>query len=200
LKEIQKQNLRVKYLMDDVKNQEHQKKIVIIGLENAGKTTIVDLLKQETEVTLRKPPDMNPTKGVERRSLFQEKIIVWDLGGQEIYRNEYLANPESYFNKISFCYYVVDIQDYYRLATSTMYFMGIFNLVKRYSPNARIVLLFHKMDPEFNPNSKNLKDKFLEKIKPFLEKRETSFKMYETTIFEINSIKTAFTQEILQLA
>lgn len=186
--------------MNAMRNQEQQIKLVILGLENAGKTSIMDLLKQKTELTLRKPPDMYPTKGVERRSLFQGNIMVWDLGGQEVYRNEYLANPESYFKEISFCYYVVDIQDYYRLATSTMYFMGVFNLIKKYSPNARIVLLFHKMDPDFNPNKRNLRDKFLEKIEPFLQKNNTSFITYETTIFDLYSIKTAFSQEVLQLA
>ena len=186
--------------MNDIKNQEQQVKLVILGLENAGKTSIVDLLKQKTEVTLRKPPDMYPTKGVERRSLFQGSIMVWDLGGQEVYRNEYLKNPESYFKEISFCYYVIDAQDYYRLAPSTMYFMGVFNLIKKYSPNARIVLLFHKMDPNFNPNTRNLKDKFLEKIEPFLLRNDTSFITYQTTIFDLNSIKTAFSQEIEQLS
>jgi len=186
--------------MNDVKNQEQQIKLVILGLENAGKTSIVDVLKQKTEVTLRKPPDMNPTKGVERKSLFQGSIMVWDLGGQEVYRNEYLKNPESYFKEISFCYYVVDIQDYYRLATSTMYFMGVFNLIKKYSPNARIVLLFHKMDPDFNPDHRNLRGKFMDKIEPYLQKNNISFITYETTIFDLNSIKTAFSQEVLQLA
>ncbi len=189
-----------KSLMSDLKNQEQKIKLVILGLENAGKTSILDLLKQKTEVTLRKPPDMYPTKGVERRSLFQGKIMVWDLGGQEVYRNDYLANPESYFKEISFCYYVVDIQDYYRLAISTMYFMGVFNLIKRYSPDARIVLLFHKMDPDYNPSTRNLKEIFLEKIEPFMQNNDTSFMSYDTTIFDLNSIKTAFSKEVLQLA
>ncbi|MHA1915589.1 MAG: ADP-ribosylation factor-like protein [Promethearchaeota archaeon] len=174
-----------------------QTKLVILGLENAGKTTIVDLLKQKTDLTLHKPPDMHPTKGVQRSSLFQGKIMVWDLGGQEIYRNEYLANPEKYFSGISFCYYVIDVQDYYRLPFSTMYFMGIFNLIKKHSPSARLRLLFHKMDPDFNPNTRNLKGKFLEKIEPFLLQNNTSFLIYETTIFNINSIKTAFNPDAL---
>lgn len=183
--------------MNNKNNQERQRKIVIVGLENAGKTTIVDLLKQETTVTLRKPPDMSPTKGVERRSLFEGKLMIWDLGGQEIYRNEYLANPESYFKMISFCYYVVDIQDYYRLFQSTMYFMGVLNLIKKYSPNARIVILFHKMDPDFNPDKKNLKEKFMEKIEPVLLESNILFETFETTIFDIVSIKTAFSLEKL---
>lgn len=186
--------------MSDIKNQEKRIKLVIVGLENAGKTTILDLLKQKTEVTLRKPPDMYPTKGVERRSLFQGTIMAWDLGGQEIYRNEYLANPESYFKGITFCYYVVDIQDYYRLAISTMYFMGVFNLIKRYSPNAKIVLLFHKLDPGYDPSIRNLKIKFLEKIEPFMRDKDMQFISYDTSIFDLNSIKTAFSKEVLPLA
>ncbi|MHA2390644.1 MAG: ADP-ribosylation factor-like protein [Promethearchaeota archaeon] len=184
--------------MENSNDENQQKKLVILGLENAGKTTIVDLLKKETTINLHRPPDMYPTKGVQRSSLFQGKIVVWDLGGQEVYRNEYLANPESYFKGISFCYYVVDVQDYYRLAFSNMYFMGVLNLIKKYSPYAKIILLFHKMDPDFNPNTRNLKGKFLEKIEPFFQQNNTSVIMYDTTIFDINSILTAFSQETLK--
>lgn len=180
-------------------SQEQQAKLVILGLENAGKTTIVDILKSKTVLTLRKPPNMSPTKGVLRSSLFEGKMMVWDLGGQEIYRNEYLANPDKYFKGISYCYYVVDVQDYYRLSFSTMYFMGVFNLIKKYSPSAILILLFHKLDPGFDPNIKNLKGKFLEKIEPFLLNNNISFISFDTTIFDINSIKTAFNQEILDL-
>jgi len=81
-----------------------------------------------------------------------------------------------------------------------MNIMGVFNLIKKHSPNARIVFLFHKMDPDFNPNKRNLRDKFLEKIEPFLLRNNTSFITYETTIFDLNSIKTAFSQEVSQLA
>lgn len=184
--------------MENSNAQYQQKKLVILGLENAGKTTIVDILKKETTISLHRPPDMYPTKGVQRSSLFQGRIVVWDLGGQEIYRNEYLANPESYFKGISFCYYVVDVQDYYRLPFSTMYFMGVLNLINKYSPNAEIILLFHKMDPDFNPNTRNLKGKFLEKAEPFLQQSDTSFKIFDTTIFNIEGIKTAFGKEIFK--
>jgi len=56
------------------------------------------------------------------------------------------------------------------------------------------------MDSNFNPNIRNLKDKFLEKIEPFLLRNDTSFITYETTIFDLNSIKTAFSKEVSQLA
>ena len=88
----------MKPILNDTQNQGI--KLIIIGMENAGKTTIVDLLTKETEKVPEKPPDMNPTKGVERRSLFQKNIMIWDFGGQESFRKEYLVNSVKYFHSI----------------------------------------------------------------------------------------------------
>ncbi|MFX1549180.1 MAG: ADP-ribosylation factor-like protein [Promethearchaeota archaeon] len=177
-------------------NEEKPLKVVIMGMENAGKTTILDILTQDTDEAPHKPPIMNPTKGVQRKSvtLFQKKIVVWDFGGQETYRNEYLANPDRYFHTIEFFYYVIDIQDYYRLIPSVMYFTGIFNNIKKYSPDARIIFVFHKMDPGYDPNIKNLKVQFLDKVEPLLQEHFASYLMFDTTIFDLSSIRTAFYQ------
>jgi len=182
----------VKPLLNDTQNQEI--KVIIVGLENAGKTTIVDVLSKEDNNAPEKPPNMIPTKGVERKSLFQKKVMIWDFGGQESFRNEYLGNSEKYFHSVSFLYYVVDIQDYYRVLSSTMYFMGVFNVVKKYSPDAKIIFLFHKTDPDFDTTLKNLKEKFLGIVEPKIKANNKSFIMYDTTIFDLNSIKTAFNQ------
>ena len=173
-------------------NQEEPIKVVIMGMENAGKTTIVDVLTQNIEKTPLHPPDMYPTKGVERRNLIQKNAVVWDFGGQELYRNEYLADPESYLHSISFVYYVADVQDYYRLYSSIMYFSMVFQKILKYSPDAEIIFLFHKMDPHYDPNVKNLKKQFLDSVESFLQVYEKPLVMYDTTIFDLNSIKTAF--------
>ena len=176
--------------MDNAQNQEI--KLVITGMENAGKTTIVNILTQTISEIPDKPPDMDPTKGVERSSLFQKNVVIWDFGGQETYRNEYLGNPEKYFHSVSFFYYVIDIQDYYRIASSGMYFMGIFNVIQKHSPDAKIIFLFHKNDPGFDANQRNLKGKFLGVVEPFIHANNKTFMMYDTTIFKLNSIRTAF--------
>ena len=116
----------MKSLMDNTKNQEKPIKIVVMGMENAGKTTVVDILTKATGDAPSYPPDMYPTKSVERRTLSKKNATIWDFGGQELYRNEYLANPESYFHEITSFYYVIDVQDYYRLFASYMYFMAVF--------------------------------------------------------------------------
>lgn len=183
--------------MNNAENDELPIKLVIMGMENAGKTTIMDVLTGKINVTPNKPPSMNPTKGVERSTLlfFEKETKVWDFGGQESFRNEYLSNPKKYFYTISFFYYVVDIQDYYRLIHSVMYFKAIFNLIRKYSLEAKIIFLFHKMDPDYAPDERNLKGKFLEKVEPDLKLENIPYTMYDTTIFDIKSIKTAFGQE-----
>ncbi len=178
--------------MDDVNNQKEPSKLVIMGMENAGKTTIVDYIIEMPDIDPDYPPNMTPTKNVKRKLLPQKNIMVWDFGGQELFRNYYLEDPESYFYEISFFYYVVDVQDYYRFFNSTMYFMAVHQLIQKYSPDAKIILLFHKMDPNYDPKEKNLKNKFIEKIHPFLQTTNTQYQTYDTTIFDLNSIKKAF--------
>ena len=184
--------------MEYLISNELEKKIIIIGMENAGKTTIVKYLKIKSDEIPDKPPDMTPTKNVARSTIPKGNYIVWDFGGQEKYRNEYLENPEAYFHSVSYFYYVVDVQDYYRLFSSTMYFMAILNVITKYSPQARIIILFHKWDPDFDPNTKNLKVKFLEKVEPTLKKRNIPFMMFDTSIFTPNTIKSAFNIELLE--
>ena len=125
-------------------------------------------------------------------------MVIWDFGGQEKYQNHYLENAISYFYEIEYFYYVVDVQDYYRLFSSTMYFMSVANLIYKYSPGAKIIFLFHKWDPDFDPKKKNLKEKFLEKVVHYLEMRKTSYLMFDTSIFTPNTIKSAFNLELLR--
>ncbi len=181
-------------LMSNETNQEEPIKVVIMGLENAGKTTIVDVLTQKIRYDQLTPPDMYPTKNVERTTLIEKNTVVWDFGGQELYRNEYLTDPENYLRFTSFAYYVADVQDYYRLYSSTMYFMTVFPIIIRNSPDAKMIILFHKMDPTYDPSKKELKKKFLDQIESFIESHKTSIEIFDTTIFDIKSITTAFSR------
>ena len=182
--------------MSNEMNQNELIKVVIMGLENAGKTTIVDVLKQKIRYDQLTPPDMHPTKNVERTTLSEKNVVVWDFGGQEIYRNEYLTDPETYLRSISSAYYVVDVQDYYRLFLSVMFFMTVFPIIVKNSPDAEISILFHKTDPKFDPTKKNLKKIFLDKVESFIQGHKKSIGTHDTTIFEINSIKDAFSRVI----
>ncbi|XP_053425425.1 putative ADP-ribosylation factor-like protein 5C isoform X3 [Nycticebus coucang] len=89
-------------------NQEH--KVIIVGLDNAGKTTILyQLLMNEVVHTC-------PTIGsnVEEIVLRKTHFIMWDIGGQEALRSAW----NMYYSNTEFIILVIDSTDRDRLLTT----------------------------------------------------------------------------------
>ncbi|XP_076327976.1 ADP-ribosylation factor-like protein 5B [Tachypleus tridentatus] len=89
-------------------NEEH--KIVIVGLDNAGKTTILyQFLMKEVVHT-------SPTIGSNVEEVVWKNVhfIMWDLGGQESLR----AAWNTYYSHAEFLILVVDSTDRERLSVS----------------------------------------------------------------------------------
>ena len=59
-------------------------KILFTGLDFAGKSSIIQVLKRE----FSKIAKIQPTKGAHRRvfTLLDREVSEWDLGGQKTYR------------------------------------------------------------------------------------------------------------------
>jgi Ras-related GTP-binding protein A/B len=136
-------------------------KIAFIGLANAGKTSLIRSLTREFEMLTR----LKPTTNVERNFLefLGKELVFWDFGGQEKYREKYIKSAERYFNEISTLFYVIDVQDPLILVPNISYFQSIHDQLNDYSPNAQLVLLFHKADPEFMSKLKANKTQIREK-------------------------------------
>jgi GTPase SAR1 family protein len=179
------------------KAQKVESKLAILGLQAAGKTSIIKVLTQEFDMLT----SLRPTQSVERTfiEILGKELVLWDFGGQEIYRNKYLSAPERYFDQISFVYYVVDVQDPKILDDSIKYFNAIFDNIKIYSPNAKIIILFHKNDPtlEAMMDKNNVKQRFIDAIVTPLEKAKFPVIIYKTSIYNHMSIITAFSQPFL---
>ena len=97
-------------LLDAIKKMKKVDKdvrILVLGLDNAGKTTILKKLSNE-EIK-----QVQPTQGFNVKSMMQEgfKLNVWDIGGQAAIR-EYWVN---YFDETDALIYVVDSADTKRL-------------------------------------------------------------------------------------
>merc|ERR1712226_1660033 len=86
-------------------------RILVLGLDNAGKTTILKAMSQE-EVS-----NIMPTQGFNIKSLSQDgfKLNVWDIGGQREIRPYW----KNYYEHTDGLVYVVDSADDMRLAEST---------------------------------------------------------------------------------
>lgn len=62
------------------KSKEKELRILLLGLDNAGKTTILKTLASESDVELVKPTLGFNVKAVESQGF---KLNVWDIGGQK---------------------------------------------------------------------------------------------------------------------
>jgi ADP-ribosylation factor-like protein 3 len=80
-------------LLKNFKRSDKEAKLLVLGLDNAGKTTLLKSLSQE-QVT-----DTTPTRGFNVKALIHDnfKLNVWDLGGQKEYRQYW----EYYFEKVN---------------------------------------------------------------------------------------------------
>jgi ADP-ribosylation factor-like protein 3 len=92
------------------KDQEKEARILMLGLDNAGKTTILKKMSEEDISHIM------PTQGFNIKSLVHEgfKLNVWDIGGQKTIR-PYWSN---YFESSDALVYVIDSSDKRRLEES----------------------------------------------------------------------------------
>ncbi len=122
-------------------------KMIFAGLDAAGKTTIYKRTMEEIDPELLE--SLKPTRGIERHdySFLDVDWSVWDLGGQESYRQKYLSRPEI-FNQTKALIYVVDLQDSQRYEEAYNYFEEILKILVNVTPTPRIYVLFHKFDPD----------------------------------------------------
>lgn len=102
-----------------LKKKDSEARILVLGLDNAGKTTILKALSQE-DVT-----EIMPTQGFNIKSLQQDKfkLTVWDIGGQRAIRS-YWSN---YFQNTDGLIFVVDSQDEARLEESKTELLELLN-------------------------------------------------------------------------
>ncbi len=165
-------------------------KVLFMGLDNAGKTSIIlTLLRQLSKIIV-----IEPTKAVQTRvyEFLGVEISEWDLGGHASYRESYLKSPEIYFDKTDILIYVIDIQDNGRSAESLNFLIEIIIRFKAIGIDPLVFIFFHKFDPipvlknheMINTRSDSLKKKIL----TLINYPESKIGFFKTSIFNLPSI------------
>nr|MDO8085621.1 ADP-ribosylation factor-like protein [Candidatus Sigynarchaeum springense]MDO8116323.1 ADP-ribosylation factor-like protein [Candidatus Sigynarchaeota archaeon] len=120
------------------------KKILFVGLDNSGKTSIILCLKGDfASLGL-----VNPTLLVER-STFQYldyDLLQHDLGGQKQYIVNYFKEPGQYFDQADACIYVADVQDADRVNDALNYFKDVLAQFDALGIKPSIHVLLHKAE------------------------------------------------------
>ena len=171
-----------------------KQKIIVLGLNNAGKTSMLESLKGKTkfgDIT-----NLPPTKGVEIQKIEVENfnLMIWDFGGQEFHRQDYLKNPEEYFLHIDLILYVIDIQDSERYDESLEYFEKILEIISFFKENPYILVLLHKSDPDicqtvdFQINNEMIS----EIISTSLNERNFNFELIQSSIYNFYANEPEF--------
>ena len=164
-------------------------KIIIAGLDNAGKTSILTALDKKYD--FRKDIiSLAPTIRVEYHAMefLNQKVIFWDMGGQDKYRALYEAKRNLYFAGTDLLLYVIDIQDEERFKLSLDYLDMILSHFLNEKMDIPVIIAFHKFDPDIRSN-----DNFVENIdylSSTIAGKYPSFKiLYQlTSIYDIISI------------
>ncbi|CDF33531.1 Putative uncharacterized protein [Chondrus crispus] len=123
-------------ILRKVKEKEREMRILILGLDNAGKTTFVKHLKGEDVHTV------SPTLGfdIDTMDFDGYRLNIWDVGGQQTIR----AYWRNYFEQTDGIIWVVDSADTRRLADCRKELEGL--LKEERLAGASLLILANKQD------------------------------------------------------
>ena len=166
------------------------KKILMTGLDAAGKTSILAVVQDKFSII----KSLLPTRGVKREKLdfFGYPIISWDLGGQVQYREKlYFNRPELFFTEADIMLYVVDTQDPDRFPESANYFREVLKALEGLNEKPEIVIVLSKSDSDirktlqWQQNETKIINKFTKIADEF---EEYSVDFCDTTVFQRDTI------------
>jgi len=174
------------------------KKVVLLGLDSAGKSSIILALNREMD----KISIVQPTKSAQRRvfDFLNLTVIEHDLGGQQRYRQDYLTNPK-FLDMADIVIYVIDVQNKNRVVESLNFLNAIIKRFKTIDIKPSLYVFFHKFDPVKNEKAQEE----LNNLSLYLEHRMTesieygNILFYKTSIFDLSSIINAMSTILLRL-
>ncbi len=178
-------------------------KVLVAGLDNAGKTAT--LSKFGGRLGISETIATHPTRGVVRMKFGSSNLnlFIWDLGGQEEYRERYLTNPEQYFVHLDLLLYVIDVQNPERFDESLEYLDRILDSIIMLEEKSYILIFIHKFDPDIKGDAKIqlnvelLKDSLNDLIKS--KDYDFDIEIFLTSIYSMISREPQFAKYIKNL-
>ncbi|TFF97583.1 MAG: hypothetical protein EU547_03930 [Promethearchaeota archaeon] len=164
------------------------KKILMLGLDNAGKTSITLTFKKKKN--LLSYLSLKPTRkmNIEKFSTPQGDISIFDFGGQLKFRENTLKNFSKHLAGVKKIIYVIDIQARDRYDETIKYFSRIMEFIEKEPESIDISIFLHKYDPyitsikEFENIDEIINKELVLKIKKIIPSR-INYDIFKTCIF-----------------
>ncbi|MFW9992578.1 MAG: ADP-ribosylation factor-like protein [Candidatus Odinarchaeota archaeon] len=170
------------------------KKLLLMGLGASGKSSIRSVVFEGKSPEAVK--DYQATINYKRsaKQIIDSPFMIFDCGGQNIFISDFIGKKASFiFSNAAALVWVIDAGDTGRVSTSQYYFANAVTQLKKYSPDAMIFCIFHKMDL-FPPE--NI-DQVVNTMKQFFDLgKEIEIHYRATSIFDESAFRVM--GEILQ--
>jgi small GTP-binding protein len=174
-------------------------KIMVLGLANVGKTSILRTLERKYSLL----GSLTPTKGIERSTfkIFGFQVSAWDLGGQEEYRKAFLQK-NVLFEETDLIIFVVDVKDAKNYEVAFDFYQKILEILTELNPNTfpPILILLNKVDPD-TKNTPEIR-KNIKILTDIFQEGSSNFKVdfFETSIYDEWSLIKAFSHGLRSLS
>ncbi|KAJ5211023.1 hypothetical protein N7491_010839 [Penicillium cf. griseofulvum] len=136
--------------------KDKEMRILMLGLDNAGKTTIVKRIMKEDVTTV------SPTLGfiIKTIDFMGYKLNIWDVGGQKTLRSYW----KNYFEKTDTLVWVVDATDRLRVDDCRQELSGL--LLEERLTGASLLVFLNKTDVEHCMSEQEVRERLgLDSIK-----------------------------------
>ncbi|EIM89808.1 uncharacterized protein STEHIDRAFT_153648 [Stereum hirsutum FP-91666 SS1] len=124
-----------------------KKKVLLMGASGSGKTSMRSLIFSNNPASLTSR--LGATIDVEQnhvRFLGDLILNLWDCGGQDSFMDSYLSTQRStIFQHVGVLIYVFEVESR-DMPKDLVYYRDCLEALRKYSPQANVFLLVHKMD------------------------------------------------------
>jgi len=183
--------------MTIIPRKSNEFKLVIAGLDNAGKTSALIALRQKYNFYER-VKNLKPTIKIDYSSfkfLSKFRINLWDMGGQKKFRKIYVDNP-IYFEDTDYIYYLIDIQDEIKFEETVEYLHELLDIYRTLGYSNEVIICFNKFDPQFRNNEEYIDRANMIEGLIKSQNKDIKFEFYSTSYYDISSISKALSRSL----
>ncbi len=173
-------------------------KVVVLGIDNAGKSSILHILEEKySQIS-----DLQPTRRIVRTELndvFGYDIVSWDIPGQAVLREDYVFNIDHTLAETTLIIYVIDVQDTKRIDETLQFYNKVLDKLRSNEQYPFISIFLHKADPDIK-NASQINQN-INRIKKEIPELSSQFNtdFFITSIFDKWTLFLGFSLSLKEL-